>query len=151
MYTLVYSINNEPNPETIYINLTNKGAPGQSFLLEVEVSGTYTGTKKIYSQTHTSDDGEIALDVYGYGEVMLKVYIDKEFDSSLKKAETDLTGKKIKVPDVETDVICEKCGRKMVVKSGRFGKFLACPGYPECKFTKPLVEEMPGRCPKCGF
>ena len=42
------------------------------------------------------------------------------------------------------------CGRNMVIKSGRFGRFLACPGYPECKFTKPLVVEMPGRCPKCG-
>ena len=42
------------------------------------------------------------------------------------------------------------CGRKMVIKSGRFGRFLACPGYPECTFTKPLVVEMPGRCPKCG-
>ena len=45
---------------------------------------------------------------------------------------------------------CDLCGRNMVVKSGRFGRFLACPGYPECKFTKPLVLEMPGRCPKCG-
>ena len=42
------------------------------------------------------------------------------------------------------------CGRKMVIKMGRFGKFLACPGFPECKNTKPLVERMPGRCPKCG-
>ena len=42
------------------------------------------------------------------------------------------------------------CGRQMVVKSGRFGRFLACPGFPECTFTKPLVIEMPGKCPKCG-
>ena len=55
-----------------------------------------------------------------------------------------------KVPEEETDEVCELCGRKMVVKTGRFGKFLACPGYPECKNTKPLVERMPGRCPKCG-
>jgi len=54
------------------------------------------------------------------------------------------------VPEEETDEVCELCGRKMVVKTGRFGKFLACPGYPECKNTKPLVERMPGRCPKCG-
>jgi DNA topoisomerase-1 len=55
------------------------------------------------------------------------------------------------VPDVETDVVCENCGRKMVVKSGRFGKFLACPGYPECKNTKPMPEEkIKEPCPKCG-
>ena len=45
---------------------------------------------------------------------------------------------------------CDLCGRNLVIKSGRFGRFLACPGYPECNFTKPLVVEMPGRCPKCG-
>ena len=54
------------------------------------------------------------------------------------------------MPEVESDVVCENCGRKMVIKSGRYGKFLACPGYPECKNTKPIVEEMPGTCPKCG-
>ena len=55
------------------------------------------------------------------------------------------------MPDVESDVICDKCGRKMVVKSSRFGKFLACPGYPECKNTKPVPEdEITQPCPKCG-
>jgi DNA topoisomerase-1 len=49
-----------------------------------------------------------------------------------------------------TDEICEVCGKNMVVKVGRFGKFLACPGWPECTNTKPIVERMPGRCPKCG-
>ena len=74
-----------------------------------------------------------------------------DFEGSLKKAEADLAGKRIKVPDVETDVVCDKCGRKMVVKSGRFGKFLACPGYPECKNTKPVPEdEVTVACPKCG-
>ena len=56
----------------------------------------------------------------------------------------------MKVEDEVTDVICEKCGRKMVVKFGRYGKFLACPGFPECSFTMPIVVEMPGKCPKCG-
>ncbi len=72
------------------------------------------------------------------------------FDRELKQAEADLDGERIKVPDEESDEVCDLCGRKMVVKSGRFGRFLACPGYPECTFTKPLVVEMPGRCPKCG-
>ncbi len=75
----------------------------------------------------------------------------KDFDNYYGKAEKSLTGQKVKVPDVETDVICEKCGRKMVVKSSRFGKFLACPGYPECKNTKPVPEdEVTQPCPKCG-
>ena len=51
----------------------------------------------------------------------------------------------------EKDIrICPECGRNLVVKMGRFGRFLACPGFPECSFTMPLVVEMPGRCPKCG-
>lgn len=74
----------------------------------------------------------------------------KDFSKELSDAETALEGVRLKVPEEETDEVCELCGRKMVVKTGRFGKFLACPGYPECKNTKPLVERMPGRCPKCG-
>ena len=61
-----------------------------------------------------------------------------------------MEGVRLKVPEEETDEVCELCGRKMVIKMGRFGKFLACPGFPECKNAKPLVERMPGRCPKCG-
>ena len=73
-----------------------------------------------------------------------------EFDKTLKKAEQDLEGKKIKVPDEETDEVCELCGRKMVIKTGRYGKFLACPGFPECKNTRRLVQAAPGECPLCG-
>ena len=72
------------------------------------------------------------------------------FSETLQRAEQELEGVHLKVPDEETDEVCDVCGRKMVIKSGRFGRFLACPGYPECTFTKPLVIEMPGRCPKCG-
>ena len=74
----------------------------------------------------------------------------KDFSKELSDAETALEGVRLKVPEEETDEVCELCGRKMVIKTGRFGKFLACPGYPECKNTKPLVERMPGRCPRCG-
>ncbi len=74
----------------------------------------------------------------------------RDFEKELQDAETDLDGVRLKVPEEETDEICELCGRKMVIKMGRFGKFLACPGFPECKNAKPLVERMPGRCPKCG-
>ena len=74
----------------------------------------------------------------------------KGFAAALEKAEKDMEGKKIKVPDEETDEICEKCGRKMVIKTGRYGKFLACPGFPECTNTKRLVKDTGGKCPKCG-
>ena len=97
---------------------------------------------------------EEKLDKIGAGDLdWTKTIADfyKEFDNYYGKAEKTLTGQKVKVPDVETDVICEKCGRKMVVKSSRFGKFLACPGYPECKNTKPVPEdEVTQPCPKCG-
>jgi DNA topoisomerase-1 len=74
----------------------------------------------------------------------------KGFDRSLTEAERSLDGQKVRIPDEETDVICEKCGRRMVIKTGRFGKFLACPGFPECKNTKRITVSTPGRCPKCG-
>ena len=74
----------------------------------------------------------------------------KGFHQEMLDAEAALEGTRLKVPDEVTEEICEVCGRNMVVKVGRFGKFLACPGFPECKNTKPIVEKMPGRCPKCG-
>jgi len=74
----------------------------------------------------------------------------KGFHQQMLDAEAALEGTRLKVPDEVTEEICEVCGRNMVVKIGRFGKFLACPGFPECKNTKPIVEKMPGRCPKCG-
>ena len=73
-----------------------------------------------------------------------------DFERDLKNAEEELEGVRIKVPDEVSEEKCDICGRNMVIKSGRFGRFLACPGYPECTFTKPLVIVMDGRCPKCG-
>ncbi len=97
---------------------------------------------------------EKKLDKIGAGELnWVKTIADfyDDFDSHYKKAEQSLDGKRVKVPVVESDVVCEKCGRKMVEKSSRFGKFLACPGYPECKNTKPMPEdEVKQPCPKCG-
>ncbi len=72
------------------------------------------------------------------------------FHREMVEAEAALEGQRIKVPEEVTQEICEICGKNMVVKFGRFGKFLACPGWPECTNTKPIVERMPGRCPKCG-
>lgn len=69
------------------------------------------------------------------------------FRDSLEKAHKNI--EKIKIKDEESDVVCEKCGRKMVYKLSKFGKFLACPGYPECKNTKAIREETGAKCPKC--
>ena len=79
--------------------------------------------------------------------------IDKfyqDFDKTLQTAKESMQGVKIKLQEEETDFICEKCGRRMVVKTGRFGKFIACPGYPECKNIKKIVQETGAQCPKCG-
>ena len=72
------------------------------------------------------------------------------FRRELNEAEDAMNGVRIKVPDELSDEYCEVCGRQMVKKKGRFGYFLACPGFPECTFTKPIVVEMPGKCPRCG-
>ena len=100
-----------------------------------------------------SADMEKALDKIEEGKNDWSTTIEKfykGFDKSLTEAEKALDGQKVRIPDEETDVICEKCGRKMVIKTGRFGKFLACPGFPECKNTKRITVSTPGRCPKCG-
>ncbi len=97
---------------------------------------------------------ETSLDEIGAGKRQWVETIEEfyeGFQKTLKKAEQTLEGVRVKVPDEVTDVVCEKCGRNMIVKSSRFGKFLACPGYPECKNTKPAPEdEVKQPCPKCG-
>ncbi len=80
---------------------------------------------------------------------MLREY-HEDLENALSKAKSEMQGQKIQLQEDITDVKCEKCGRNMVIKVGRFGKFLACPGYPECKTTKPLVEETNAACPICG-
>ena len=72
------------------------------------------------------------------------------FAKSLEQAEKNMEGKRVKVADIPTDEVCEKCGRPMVIKSGRYGKFLACSGFPDCKNTRPLVKDTGGLCPLCG-
>ena len=96
---------------------------------------------------------ENRLDAVEEGKQHWKALIGEFYDGfskELSDAETALEGVRLKVPEEETDEVCEFCGRNMVIKMGRFGKFLACPGFPDCKNAKPLVERMPGRCPKCG-
>ncbi|SKA76423.1 DNA topoisomerase-1 [Clostridium sp. USBA 49] len=72
----------------------------------------------------------------------------KPIKKSVEIAEKEIS--KITIEDKVSDVKCDKCGRNMVIKHGRFGDFLACPGYPECKNTKPIVEQLDVKCPKCG-
>ena len=74
----------------------------------------------------------------------------KGFEKSLEQAEKNMEGKRVKVADIPTNEICEKCGKPMVIKSGRYGKFLACSGFPDCRNTRPLVKDTGGLCPLCG-
>ena len=71
-----------------------------------------------------------------------------DLDEAVSQAEADL--EKVKIADEETEEVCENCGRKMVIKYGPHGKFLACPGFPECHNTKPYYEKIGVACPKCG-
>ena len=96
---------------------------------------------------------ESNLDAVGEGEEdyikMLHAFYD-DFEANLQKVKDDMQGVKIQLKEDITDIPCEKCGKMMVVKVGRFGKFLACPAYPECKTTKPFVVETDATCPICG-
>ncbi len=96
---------------------------------------------------------ETNLDEVGGGTMdyvaMLHGFYD-EFEKTLEKAKEDMKDVKIQLEEDTTDIPCDKCGRMMVVKSGRFGKFLACPGYPACKNTKPLMSNTGAKCPSCG-
>ena len=91
---------------------------------------------------------EIESGKSGGQDVLQEFYED--FDAEMKAAETAMDGQRIKVPDIVSDEVCDVCGKPMLVKKGRFGQFLGCSGFPECTFTKPIVVEMPGKCPKCG-
>ena len=96
---------------------------------------------------------EESLDQVETGKVFWKDVLRgfyTDFARELSTAEAALDGERIKVPDEVSDEICPLCGRNLVVKSGRFGRFLACPGWPECGHTQPIVVEMPGKCPSCG-
>lgn len=96
---------------------------------------------------------EEELDSVESGKLYWKKLLHEFYDGfsvELENAEKALEGVRIKVPDELSDEYCDVCGKQMVVKSGKFGRFLACPAYPECSFTKPIVIEMPGKCPKCG-
>ncbi len=96
---------------------------------------------------------EDELDSVESGEVQWNELLDEfygDFENTLKEAKSEMDGVKLKLKEDETDIVCDKCGRKMVVKVGRYGKFIACPGYPECKNIVKYVEKTGASCPKCG-
>jgi len=88
---------------------------------------------------------EIAEGKLNWKDVIREFYF--KFEDALDKAESEI--EKIDIKDEESDEICEKCGKKMVIKVGKYGKFLACPGYPECKNVKPILEKIGVKCPLC--
>lgn len=101
--------------------------------------------------TDFTADMESALDKVESGEIEWKQVLRDFYPllkSLIEKAENNVEN--VKIEDEVTDVICEECGRNMVIKYGRYGKFLACPGFPECRNTKPLFEDTGVKCPKCG-
>lgn len=102
-------------------------------------------------ETDFTANVESLLDMVEEGKVSWKTVVSNfypDLDEAVKKAEEEL--EKVKIQDEVTDVVCEQCGRNMVVKYGPHGKFLACPGFPECRNTKPYLEKIGVKCPKCG-
>jgi len=96
---------------------------------------------------------ETNLDKVGSGEADYIKMLDEfygDFEKTLEKAKSEMKNVKIQLEEDTTDIPCDKCGRMMVIKTGRFGRFLACPGYPECKNAKPLIVNTGAKCPECG-
>ncbi len=96
---------------------------------------------------------ETNLDKVGCGEMNYVKMLDEfyaDFEKNLEKARVEMKNVKIQLEEDTTDIPCDKCGRMMVIKTGRYGRFLACPGYPECKNAKPLIVNTGSKCPNCG-
>ena len=94
---------------------------------------------------------ESLLDSVEEGVVNWKTVVSNfypDLEEAVKNAEKEL--EEVKMEDEVTDVVCEECGRNMVIKYGPHGRFLACPGFPECRNTKPYLEKIGVACPKCG-
>ena len=125
-----------------YLHITNLGKVATEWMKEyfadIEDLKFTAGMEQKLDSVETGD--------IPWKDVLRDFYYDG-FEDKLKAAEES---EKRKVPPTVSEEICPECGRNLVEKDGKFGPFLACPGYPECSFTKPIVIEMPGRCPKCG-
>ena len=98
----------------------------------------------------TADMEEKLDEIEENGAEWRKVVEDfyRPLENMVERAEKKM--EKIVIKERETDEVCELCGRNMVIKNGKYGKFLACPGFPECRNTKPLLERVGIQCPKCG-
>ncbi len=126
-------------------------------LVPTELGGAITGLlkekfPKIVNTKFTAQM-ETNLDRVGSGEenyvrMLDEFYVD--FEKTLDKAKVEMKNVKIQLEEDTTDIPCDKCGRMMVIKTGRYGRFLACPGYPDCKNAKPLIVNTGARCPVCG-
>ncbi len=106
--------------------------------------------KNIVDEKFTADL-EFKLDEIAEGKIQKNTLLSEfytPFEKTLEHAEAEIG--EVEVPDEVSDVKCELCGRMMVIKQGRYGKFLACPGFPECRNTKPIVKDTGVKCPKCG-
>ena len=136
--------------------IINRGYVGKEkkFLIPTELGELVTDLMKDYfsdiMDIEFTADLEKQLDLIEEGSRDWQKIIEefyRPFEKSLKHAEEDIG--EIEIKDEETDIICDKCGRNMVIKHGRFGKFLACPGFPECRNTKAIYKETGASCPKC--
>ncbi|QQY80746.1 DNA topoisomerase-1 [Keratinibaculum paraultunense] len=132
-----------------YVILNNKSfEPTELGILVNDLLEKYFG--EIINEEFTAELEE-KLDEIAEGKYKWQAVVDdfyKDFEVLLKKAEEEID--EMEIQDEVTDEICEKCGRNMVIKYGRYGKFLACPGYPDCKNTKAIVDELDIPCPLCG-
>ncbi|GMG97151.1 type I DNA topoisomerase [Tepidimicrobium xylanilyticum] len=132
-----------------YVNLANKSfVPTELGILVNDLLKEYF--KNIINEKFTKEL-EDKLDEIAEGKYPWQLVIEEfydQFKKELKVAEEEID--KIKIEDQVTDEVCEKCGKYMVIKHSRYGKFLACPGYPECKNTKPILDELGVPCPNCG-
>ena len=131
-----------------YVNIENKSfVPTELGILVNDLLEEYF--EDIVNEEFTAEL-EGRLDQIAEGKYSWQFVVDefyRDFDKVLKKAEKEIV--EVEIEDEVTDVICEKCGRNMVIKYGRYGKFLACPGYPECKNTKAILDEIGVECPLC--
>lgn len=129
----------------------------QKQLVPTELGGAITGLlkerfPKIVNTKFTAQM-ETNLDKVGCGEADYVKMLDEfysDFEKTLESAKAEMKDVKIQLEEDTTDIPCEKCGRMMVIKTGKYGRFLACPGYPECKNAKPLVLNTGAKCPECG-
>lgn len=132
-----------------YVYLENKAfVPTELGIIVTELLKEYF--KDILDEEFTAYM-EKQLDKVSYGEVEWKSIIRefyKDFEKDLENAQEKM--KDVEIKDEVTDTICEKCGKNMVIKMGRYGKFLACPGFPDCRNAKPLQQKLDIKCPKCN-